>query len=113
MVRTAILHFFSEAYSAFTPPVARGHEELATWLSGDYHDRTSTGKLIQTFKTHHSRYGLHARRVAYATLYTEGSSSFVTSTAASVATGRSEPVPGWDFHPLWTSAFSRSTRNPG
>lgn len=33
----------SEAYSAFTPPVARGHEELATWLSGDYHDRTSTG----------------------------------------------------------------------
>jgi hypothetical protein len=33
----------SEAYSAFTPPVARGHKELATWLSGDYHDRTSTG----------------------------------------------------------------------
>src|SRR5207245_6837348 len=80
-----------------------------TWLSGDYHDRTSTGKLIQTFKTHHSRYGLHARRVAYATLYTEGSSSFVTSTAASVATGWSEPVPGRDFHPLWTSAFSRRT----
>ena len=33
----------SEAYSAFTPPVARGHEELATWLSGDYHDRTFAG----------------------------------------------------------------------
>src|SRR5437899_12990905 len=57
----------------------------------------------------HSRYGLHARRVAYATLCPEGSSSFVTSTAASVTTGRSEPVPGRDFHPLWTSAFSRRT----
>ena len=33
----------SEAYSAFTPPVARGHEELATWLSGDYRDRTFIG----------------------------------------------------------------------
>ena len=48
---------FSEAYSASTPPVTRGHGELATWLSGDYHDRTSTGKLIQTFKTHYFRYG--------------------------------------------------------
>ena len=38
-------------------------------------------------------------------IYTEGSSSFVTSTAASVATGRSEQVPGRDSHPLWTSAF--------
>src|ERR1039457_4705605 len=34
---------FSEAYSAFTHPVTQEHEELATWLSGDYHDRTSTG----------------------------------------------------------------------
>src|SRR5271156_3219579 len=42
----------------------------------------------------HSRYGLHARRVAYATLYTEGFSSFVASAAASIATGWSEPVPG-------------------
>jgi hypothetical protein len=23
--------------------------------------------------------------------------------------GRSDPVPGWDSHPLWTSAFSRRT----
>jgi len=33
----------SETYSAFTPPAARGHEGLATRLSGDYRDRTSTG----------------------------------------------------------------------
>jgi hypothetical protein len=35
----------------------------------------------------HSRYGLHARRVAYATLFIEGFSDFVTSIAAPIATG--------------------------
>ncbi len=50
----------------------------------------------------HLRYGLHARRVAIATLYIEGFSSFVASTAASIATGWSEPVPGRDLHPLKT-----------
>jgi len=34
-------------------------------------------------------------------------------TAASVATGWSEPVLGRGFHPLWTSAFSRRTRTSG
>ena len=48
-----------------------------------------------------------------ATLYTKGSDGFITSTAALIATGRSEPVPGWDFHLLWTSAFSRRTRKLG
>ena len=57
----------------------------------------------------HSRYGLQTRRVAYATLYTGGSGGFVASTAAPIATGWSDPVPGRDFHPLWTSAFSRRT----
>src|SRR5689334_66200 len=49
----------------------------------------------------------------HATLFTEGSDGFVTSTVASIATGRSEPVPGWDLHPLWTSAFSRRTEKSG
>ena len=53
----------------------------------------------------HPRYGLHARRVAQATLYTAGSDGFVSSAAAPIATGWSEPVPGRDFHPQWTSAF--------
>jgi hypothetical protein len=39
-----------------------------------------------------------------------GFSSFVTSTAAPIATGRNEPVPGWDLHPLWTKRLSRRTR---
>jgi hypothetical protein len=47
----------------------------------------------------YSRYGLHAHRVAYATFYTEGFSSFVASAAASIATGWNEPVPGRDFSP--------------
>ena len=39
------------------------------------------------------------------TLYTGGFSGFIASTAAPIATGRSDPVPGWDFHPLLTNAF--------
>ena len=46
----------------------------------------------------------------HATLFTEGFNGFVTSAAASIVTGRNEPVPGRDFHPLWTSAFSRRTK---
>ncbi len=37
--------------------------------------------------------------IAYATLYTGGSDGFVSFTAAPIATGWSEPVPGRDFHP--------------
>jgi hypothetical protein len=61
----------------------------------------------------HSHYGLHARQVTFATFYTEGFSDFVTSAAASIATGWSEPVPGWDLHPLWTNAFHGALNYPG
>ena len=47
-----------------------------------------------------------------ATLYIEGSDSFVASAAASSATGWSEPVPGRELHPLKSSAFSRRTFSP-
>src|ERR1019366_3278660 len=40
------------------------------------------------------------------------SDSFVASAAVSIATGWSEPVPGRDFHPLKSSAFSRRTVSP-
>jgi hypothetical protein len=40
-----------------------------------------------------------------ATLYTGGSDGFVSSTAAPIATGWSEPVPGRELHPLKSSAF--------
>lgn len=58
-------------------------------------------------------YGLHDRQVAYATRYTKGFSRFVTSSFPSIATGRSDPVPGWDLHPLWSSAFARRTITSG
>ena len=50
-------------------------------------------------------YGLQTRQVAFATLYTEGSDGFVAYTAASIAIGWSDPVPGWDLHLLLSSAF--------
>jgi hypothetical protein len=44
-------------------------------------------------------------RSRQATLSIESSDSFVTSTAVSIATGWSEPVPGRELHPLKSSAF--------
>ena len=48
-------------------------------------------------------------RSRHATLYTEGSDSFVASAAASIATGWSEPVPGRELHPLKVQRLSRRT----
>ena len=47
----------------------------------------------------------------YATLYTGGSDGFVVSTAAPVATGWSDPVPGRVFHPAVVQRLSRRTVN--
>jgi hypothetical protein len=44
-----------------------------------------------------------------ATLSTRGFDGFVTSTAAPIATGRSDPVAGRDLHPLDLSTFARRT----
>jgi hypothetical protein len=44
-----------------------------------------------------------------AVLYVEGFDGFVTSTAAPTATGWSEPVAGWELHPLKTYTFARRT----
>src|SRR6516164_951673 len=51
-------------------------------------------------------------RSRLATLSIESSDSFVASAAASIATGWNEPVPGREFHPLESSAFSRRTVTP-
>jgi hypothetical protein len=53
----------------------------------------------------HSRFGLHVRQVAKATLYTGGFDGFVSSTTAPIATGRSDQLPGglrthWKAPPL-------------
>jgi hypothetical protein len=55
MVRTAALHLFPQRISsASTQPVTQLHRDLATWLSGDYQDRTFTGEHTATFKAHHN-----------------------------------------------------------
>ena len=41
----------------------------------------------------------------YATFYIGGSGGFVASTAAPIATGWSDPVPGRVYLPLWSSAL--------
>jgi len=41
----------------------------------------------------------------------EGSDGFVTSAAAPIATGRSDPVAGWELHPLKSNTLAR--RTPG
>ena len=48
----------------------------------------------------YSRYGLPVRRTAKRYVCLEGSDGFVTSTAAPIATGRSDPVARRDSHPL-------------
>ena len=39
----------------------------------------------------------------------EGSDGFVTSTAAPIATGWSDPVAGWELHPLKSNTLPRRT----
>jgi hypothetical protein len=62
-----------------------------------------------TFSDSKSKSETKAIGLYWLTLYTEGSDDFVTSAAASIATGWSEPVPGRVYSPLWISAFPRRT----
>jgi hypothetical protein len=45
----------------------------------------------------------------HAACFLEGFDGFVASTAAPIATGSSDPVAGWDLHPLKSHTFSRRT----
>ena len=77
--------------------------------------RTGTGRLLHyAFRgllSVHSRYGLHARQVAFATLCTRGFSSLVASTAALIATRWSEPVPGRVYPRCGPSPFHGAPGN--
>ena len=57
----------------------------------------------------HSRYGLSTRCTAMRYICLEGSGGFVTSTAASIATGWSDPDARRELHPLKIHDFSRRT----
>jgi hypothetical protein len=77
---------------------------------------TAIGLLHYAFRgllSVHSRYGLHTRQVAFATLCTRGFSSLVASTAALIATGWSEPVPGRVYSRCGPSPFHGAPGNRG
>jgi hypothetical protein len=86
-----------------------GIDSLITAPSTSAFPRLQLGRLLhyqfRGLLSVHSRYDLQTRQVAYATLYTGGSGGFVASTAAPIATGWSDPVPGRVYLPLWSSAF--------
>ena len=67
---------------------------------------------FEACSTFTARYGLSARRAAKRPVCLEGSDGFVTSTAAPIATGWSDPVAGWELHPLKTNTFPRRTTGP-
>jgi hypothetical protein len=53
MVRTAGLHLLLRGILRFTTSTVTPRQwEPATWLSGDYHDRTSIGESSGPFKAH-------------------------------------------------------------
>ena len=75
-------------------------------------DNSWVGSCINSFVacsafTHVTTYRL--AKSPYATLYTGGSGGFVASTAAPIATGWSDPVPGRVFHPAVVQRLSRRT----
>ena len=65
---------------------------------------TGAGQLLHHYfrglLSVHSRYGLPARGPPESGLSIEGFDSFVTSAAAPIASGRSDPVAGRGLHPL-------------
>jgi hypothetical protein len=83
------------------PRQVREIQSLSTHPSSSAFPKFRVGRLLhyrfRGLLSVYSRYGLQTRQVAYATLYTGGLGGFVTSTAAPIATGWSDPVPGRVF----------------
>ena len=79
-----------------------GRQQMSDKVRSDAQDdfglrRNRGGSAHSSFRgllSVYSRYGLHARLVAFATFCTRGFSSFVASTAVLIATGWNEQVPG-------------------
>ena len=95
-------NFLNHSANAHTPAGPMGLFARTLPSTAAFPRFTASRLLHHPFRGLHSvhfRYGLQTRQVASATLYTRGFSSFVASTTALIATGWSEPVPGWDFPP--------------
>jgi hypothetical protein len=83
---------------ASTPVGPWGEDVSLTYPMTAAFPETSAGRLPRrTFRGLlgvHSRYGLPARRIAKTILSIEGFSDAVAGTAAPIATGWSDPLPG-------------------
>jgi hypothetical protein len=66
-------------------------------------------RILEACSAFTSRYGLPTRHAAMRRVFLEGFDGFVASTAAPIATGWSDPVAGWESHPLKNLTFSRRT----
>src|SRR3954470_18061190 len=77
--------------------------ETGSNVTAESHEFLARCRTVDSFRgllDVHSRYGLPARRATIIARCLEGSGGFVTSTAAPIATGRSDPDAGWELHPL-------------
>ncbi len=88
-------------------------ESVRSYISIVASSRALAGRLLhyafRGMRSAHVCYDRQTRQVALAALCIGSFSNFVASTAASIATGRSEPTPGQNLHPLRTSVFSGRT----
>jgi hypothetical protein len=86
---------------------------------GDVFPTTAAFPVIQAGRLPHCPFRRPARRSLalrpacsrnrHAILSIKGSDGFVASAAASIATGRSDPIAGRDLHPMKHNSFSRRT----
>jgi hypothetical protein len=109
------IHFVSELLDDGTPAPAGSMERIRSLL---LHRRRPSphyswiGSCITFFEACSAFTQVTTCRLArspYATLYTGGFGRFVTSTAAPIATGWSDPVPGRVFLPAVVQRLSRRT----
>jgi len=77
----------------------QGRDFVNNWVIVDYRDGVSTSTALFADGNMAGWSGVLGGTKRYATLYTGGSGGFVTSTAAPIATGWSDPVPGRVFPP--------------
>jgi hypothetical protein len=99
------IHAVATTPAGSTKPV-RSYRSLVVGLP-----RISGGSAPKGLLSVYSHYGLDARKVAFATLYTGGSRGFVAWATAPIVV--SELVPGRELRPLWTSAFHSALRYTG
>ena len=86
---------------AYPGPLGKRHlERIKAAPAGEQFEHFFQNTAASMRNSKASERPLHARKVAIATIFTEGFSAFVTSTTALIANGRTQPAPGQDLHPL-------------